>query len=90
VGLGVSLLMKREVAGLAYGGAYAEYIVVSTHMLLHKPGHLSWEEAAGIPEVSVLFLFSRSTMECTWLLTSMIDLDHSYPSNVPSRGIHQG
>ncbi|PBP25087.1 zeta-crystallin/quinone reductase (NADPH) [Diplocarpon rosae] len=39
-----------EVFGLAYGGAYAEFIAVNTHMLLHKPGHLSWEEAAGIPE----------------------------------------
>lgn len=39
-----------EVFGLAYGGAYAEYIAVSTHMLVHKPGELSWEEAAGIPE----------------------------------------
>ncbi|KAI9739051.1 MAG: hypothetical protein M1834_007263 [Cirrosporium novae-zelandiae] len=39
-----------EVFGLAYGGAYAEYIVVSTHMLMHKPTELSWEEAAGIPE----------------------------------------
>lgn len=38
------------VFGLAYGGAYAEYIVVSTHMLMHKPDHLSWEEAAGVPE----------------------------------------
>ncbi|ESZ92369.1 quinone oxidoreductase [Sclerotinia borealis F-4128] len=39
-----------EVFGLAYGGAYAEFIAVSTHMLLKKPGHLSWEEAAGVPE----------------------------------------
>lgn len=39
-----------EIFGLAYGGAYAEYIAVNTHMLLHKPGHLSWEEAAGVPE----------------------------------------
>ena len=38
------------VFGLAYGGAYAEYIAVSTHMLVHKPDELSWEEAAGIPE----------------------------------------
>lgn len=38
------------VFGLAYGGAYAEYIAVSTHMLIHKPDALSWEEAAGIPE----------------------------------------
>ncbi len=40
----------NEVFGLAYGGAYAEYIVVSTKMLMHKPAFLSWEEAAGIPE----------------------------------------
>ncbi|KAF8851921.1 NAD(P)-binding protein [Acephala macrosclerotiorum] len=39
-----------EVLGLAYGGAYAEFIAVNTHMLLHKPEHLSWEEAAGVPE----------------------------------------
>ncbi len=32
-------------------GAYAEYIAVSTHMLIHKPKELSWEKAAGIPEV---------------------------------------
>ncbi|KAI5364325.1 putative GroES-like superfamily, alcohol dehydrogenase, quinone oxidoreductase PIG3 [Septoria linicola] len=39
-----------EVFGLAYGGAYAEYIAVSTHMLIRKPKELSWEECAGIPE----------------------------------------
>lgn len=39
-----------EVFGLAYGGAYAEYIAVSTHMLIHKPKELSWEMCAGIPE----------------------------------------
>ncbi|KAL3469901.1 hypothetical protein BJX99DRAFT_240397 [Aspergillus californicus] len=39
-----------EVFGLAYGGAYAEYIAVSTGMLIHKPAELSFEEAAGIPE----------------------------------------
>ncbi|KAG4412181.1 hypothetical protein IFR04_014682 [Cadophora malorum] len=38
------------VFGLAYGGAYAEYIKVDVRMLLKKPDHLSWEEAAGIPE----------------------------------------
>ena len=40
-----------EVFGLAYGGAYAEYIAVSTHMLMHRPKELSWEQAAGVPEV---------------------------------------
>ncbi|KAI9373039.1 hypothetical protein BJX61DRAFT_542147 [Aspergillus egyptiacus] len=39
-----------EVFGLAYGGAYAEYIAVSTGMLIHKPAELSFEEAAGVPE----------------------------------------
>lgn len=39
-----------EVFGLAYGGAYAEYIAVSVHMLVRKPKELSWEECAGIPE----------------------------------------
>lgn len=43
------------VFGLAYGGAYAEYIAVSTHMLVHKPDELSWEECAGIPEVRRAF-----------------------------------
>ncbi|XXH03539.1 hypothetical protein Hte_009944 [Hypoxylon texense] len=38
------------VFGLAYGGAYAEYIAVSTKMLLHKPDSFAWETAAGIPE----------------------------------------
>lgn len=31
-------------------GAYAEYIAVSTRMLVHKPSGMSWVEAAGIPE----------------------------------------
>lgn len=39
-----------EVFGLAYGGAYAEYIAVSTRMLLHKPKAMSFETCAGIPE----------------------------------------
>ncbi|KIW10741.1 hypothetical protein PV08_10040 [Exophiala spinifera] len=39
-----------EVFGLAYGGAYAEYLAVSTRMLIPKPKDLSWEKAAAIPE----------------------------------------
>jgi len=39
------------VFGLAYGGAYAEYIAVSIKMIVHKPKELSWETAAGLPEV---------------------------------------
>lgn len=40
-----------EVFGLVYGGGYAEYVAVSTKMLIRKPEELSWEECAGIPEV---------------------------------------
>lgn len=42
-----------EVFGLAYGGAYAEFIAVKHQMLLHKPASLTWEQAAGIPEVGL-------------------------------------
>ncbi|KAE8337111.1 hypothetical protein BDV24DRAFT_154672 [Aspergillus arachidicola] len=45
-----------EVFGLAYGGAYAEYIAVSSHMLVHKPAQLSWEEAAGVSETWITAL----------------------------------
>ncbi|KAH8166098.1 hypothetical protein CIB48_g2130 [Xylaria polymorpha] len=38
------------VFGLAYGGAYAEYIAVDARLLLRKPDFLSWEVAAGVPE----------------------------------------
>lgn len=38
------------VFGLAYGGAYAQYIAVSTRTLIPKPDELGWEVAAGIPE----------------------------------------
>ena len=47
-----------EVFGLAYGGAYAEFIVVSTKMLVRKPRELSWEEAAGVPEVGDLSILN--------------------------------
>ncbi|GAB1313890.1 Zinc-binding dehydrogenase [Madurella fahalii] len=38
------------VFGLAYGGAYAEYIAVSSKMLLRKPDRLGFEQVAGVPE----------------------------------------
>ncbi|TGJ78912.1 hypothetical protein E0Z10_g9848 [Xylaria hypoxylon] len=41
------------VFGLAYGGAYAEYIAVDTRMVLRKPDFLSWEASAGIPETFI-------------------------------------
>lgn len=39
-----------EVFGLAYGGAYAQFIAISAAMIVRKPAHLSFVEAAGIPE----------------------------------------
>ncbi|KAG6900639.1 hypothetical protein C0993_006743 [Termitomyces sp. T159_Od127] len=39
-----------EVLGLAGGGAYAEFIVLPSSHILRKPSHLSWAEAASIPE----------------------------------------
>lgn len=38
------------VFGLAYGGAYAEYVVCDARMIMHKPDSLSFEQAAGVPE----------------------------------------
>lgn len=40
-----------EVFGLAYGGAYAEFIVVDKKMIISKPKELSWEVCAGTCEV---------------------------------------
>ncbi|EPT00239.1 hypothetical protein FOMPIDRAFT_161321 [Fomitopsis schrenkii] len=39
-----------EVFGLASGGAYAEFMTVPEENVLKKPTHLSWVEAASIPE----------------------------------------
>ncbi|KAF1963303.1 putative quinone oxidoreductase [Byssothecium circinans] len=59
-----SFSVGDEVFGLAYGGAYAEYIAVSTRMLVRKPKELSWEECAGLPEswmtaTQALYLVSK-------------------------------
>ena len=35
-----------EVFGLAFGGAYAEYIAVAEGMITRKPKELNWEQAA--------------------------------------------
>ncbi|KAG8994461.1 hypothetical protein FRB94_013121 [Tulasnella sp. JGI-2019a] len=46
-----SVKVGDEVMGLAYGGAYAQYVMTYDHMVAPKPAHLSFVEAAGIPEV---------------------------------------
>ncbi|KAF5380751.1 hypothetical protein D9757_007165 [Collybiopsis confluens] len=43
--------VNDEVFGIAGGGAYAEYIAVDETHLLPKPSHLSFTDAASIPEV---------------------------------------
>ncbi|KZT59408.1 quinone oxidoreductase putative [Calocera cornea HHB12733] len=51
LGEGVSAFKNGdEVFGLAYGGAYAEYITVQSSMLMHKPASLTFVQAAGVPE----------------------------------------
>lgn len=40
-----------EVIGIAAGGSYAEYALVSTRAIAKKPATMSFEEAAGIPIV---------------------------------------
>ncbi|KAL8710875.1 MAG: hypothetical protein Q9220_004679 [cf. Caloplaca sp. 1 TL-2023] len=39
-----------EVFGLAYGGAYAEFVAVSTRMLVKRPREIGWEVGAGVME----------------------------------------
>lgn len=39
-----------EVFGLAFGGAYAEFIAVASGMVVAKPKGVSWVQAASIPE----------------------------------------
>ncbi|KAF9562641.1 quinone oxidoreductase putative [Agrocybe pediades] len=40
-----------EVLGLAAGGAYAEFIAVHQTHIIRKPDHLTWAEAATVPEI---------------------------------------
>ncbi|KAK1750604.1 quinone oxidoreductase [Echria macrotheca] len=48
-----SFTVGDEVFGLAYGGAYATHVAVSTRMLLHRPPHLEPTVAAGVPETFI-------------------------------------
>lgn len=74
-----------EVFGLAYGGAYAEYIASSTHMLLKKPKELSWEQAAGIPETWI------TATQALWMIGEFSEgksvLWHAGASSVSIAGI---
>ena len=61
-----------EVFGLAYGGAYAEYIIASCKMLMPKPKELSFEQCAGVPEVSYEAFVSSISSEITILSSSKL------------------
>ena len=72
-----------EVFGLAYGGAYAEYIAVSVKMIVHKPKELTWEKAAGLPEVwftaiQAAFLVGNLSREQTVLFHAGASCIHLY------------
>ncbi|OAX40442.1 GroES-like protein, partial [Rhizopogon vinicolor AM-OR11-026] len=54
-----------EVFGLAGGGAYAEFINCDEGLLMKKPGHLSWVEAAGIPENYLTGDLMGAPLHCT-------------------------
>jgi NADPH:quinone reductase-like Zn-dependent oxidoreductase len=71
------------VFGLAYGGAYAEYIAVSTHMLVHKPEELSWEECAGIPEVCLAHLVLLKRASNSFYTCHIQYLTHTFRPGSP-------
>ncbi|GAD98615.1 quinone oxidoreductase [Paecilomyces variotii No. 5] len=75
---GKDFAVGDNVFGLAYGGAYAEYIAVSVSMLVHKPAELSWEETAGIPEAIITLPAAVS------IITNShgVDVDNSDASDV--------
>lgn len=52
-------------------------------MLIHKPEELSWEQAAGIPEVSLAELDTESSLQAHGPLP--IDVDNGHTSHVSHR-----
>ncbi|KAF8531976.1 quinone oxidoreductase [Gautieria morchelliformis] len=42
--------LNDEVLGLVGGGAYAEFVLAPETHIWHKPAHLSWVDAAAVPE----------------------------------------
>jgi NADPH:quinone reductase-like Zn-dependent oxidoreductase len=53
-----------EVFGLAYGEGYAEYLVISTRLLIHKPKELQWELAAAIPATWIMAIQALYLVGC--------------------------
>lgn len=53
VGAGAGVKVGTPVMGLVNGGGYAEYVVMPADRAMLIPEHLSFEEAAAIPEVFI-------------------------------------
>src|SRR5699024_6067394 len=51
IGEGIKFGVGTKVMGLVNGGAYAQYVVMPANRAIVIPEHLSFEEAAAIPEV---------------------------------------
>ncbi|KAF7965540.1 hypothetical protein HWV62_43042 [Athelia sp. TMB] len=80
-----SFKVGDEVLGLVGGGAYAEYVACSEKLLVPKPAHLSWAEAASIPE-NFLTAF-QSLILCAGLKKGDNVLIHAGASGVGMAGI---
>src|SRR5699024_7198997 len=59
VGAGVKFEVGTKVMGIVNGGGYAEYVIMPANRAIVIPEHLSFEEAAAIPEV---FLTAYQTL----------------------------
>lgn len=59
IGEGIKFGVGTKVMGLVNGGAYAQYVVMPANRAIVIPEHLSFEEAAAIPEV---FLTAYQTL----------------------------
>jgi hypothetical protein len=76
-----------EVFGLLYGGGYAEYVNVSTRMLIKKPKELSFEQTGGLCEVTSTFPIPSVTcsMELLLIDAPCLLLVHYRPGSLLSR-----
>lgn len=83
----VSVHEHVRVSGLMGPGAYAEYIAVSTKMLVHKPAQLSWEEAAGVPEVMIFSALLQMTNHEPHAHIPALDMDHRIAGAISHRRI---
>ncbi|PLB35575.1 NADP-dependent oxidoreductase [Aspergillus candidus] len=65
------------------GGMWAEYAVVTTEEAVHKPDHLSWEEAAALP-------LSAMTADQALFVHGGLELARSHPKSILITGASGG